>query len=244
MAMSGRTALDIIVADAREAGGGAAISAAGVDLARVLSPVVPHDELESGLIVQSGSAVTLRTAPHLAAQARLRADVAAGDTFLPIETSMRCPSGPPACGFQEGDTAVLFTALVAEVVRIGSSVPGAVVLESPLTVSFPIDAVLCRLATTTYGLRSDGTLVKVTAAGAEQPLVDNVVRFEVGVDDADVSRARLMSLLLRMEAASADLRGPAGYLFTNAGTSQDSRRWLPDVELRTQVSIRNAGATW
>ncbi len=57
--------------------------------------------------------------------------------------------------------------------------------------------------------------------------------------DADLLRARRVDIRLRVEAASADLRGPAGVLFTRAGRATRAARWLPDIELRASVALRS-----
>ena len=48
-----------------------------------------------------------------------------------------------------------------------------------------------------------------------------------------------MGVTIRVEAAPAALRGPAGVLFANGGTSRAASRWVPDQEIRFQVSPRN-----
>jgi len=57
--------------------------------------------------------------------------------------------------------------------------------------------------------------------------------------DADLLRIRGVGVTIRVEAALAALRGPAGALFANAGSSRTAPRWAPDQELRFQVSPRN-----
>ena len=57
--------------------------------------------------------------------------------------------------------------------------------------------------------------------------------------DADLLRIRRVHVRVRVEAAAAALRGPAGALFANGGTSRGGNRWLPDQELRFQVAPRN-----
>ena len=59
--------------------------------------------------------------------------------------------------------------------------------------------------------------------------------------DADLLRIRSIIVTLRVQAALASLRGPAGALFLSAGTSRSGSRWAPDVEVRIRVSPRNAG---
>jgi Tfp pilus assembly protein PilW len=57
--------------------------------------------------------------------------------------------------------------------------------------------------------------------------------------DADLLRIRAVAVTIRVEAASSALRGPAGVLFRNGGTSRAAGRWVPDQEIRFQVSPRN-----
>ena len=57
--------------------------------------------------------------------------------------------------------------------------------------------------------------------------------------DADLLRIRKVGITIRLAAALAALRGPAGALFSNAGSSRGVNRWAPDQEIRFQVSPRN-----
>jgi hypothetical protein len=57
--------------------------------------------------------------------------------------------------------------------------------------------------------------------------------------DADLLRIRTIAVTLRIEAADAALRGPAGVLFINGGTARSGTRWLPDRTVRFQVTPWN-----
>jgi hypothetical protein len=57
--------------------------------------------------------------------------------------------------------------------------------------------------------------------------------------DADLLRIRSVVVTLRVQAALAALRGPAGLLFTRGGTSTSSQRYLPDQEIKFSVTPRN-----
>jgi hypothetical protein len=48
-----------------------------------------------------------------------------------------------------------------------------------------------------------------------------------------------VSVTLRVESALSALRGPAGLLFARAGTSRLASRWVPDLEVRFDVTPRN-----
>ena len=87
-------------------------------------------------------------------------------------------------------------------------------------------------------LAADAALVPLTAAqfadGPWCPDETNANRW-----DADLLRIRRVGVTIRVEAALAALRGPAGVLFTNRGSSRTPNRWVPDQEIRFQVSPRN-----
>lgn len=57
--------------------------------------------------------------------------------------------------------------------------------------------------------------------------------------DADLLRIRRVRVKLRVQAGVDSLRGPAGVLFTRAGTSTSAERFLPDQEIRFDVTPRN-----
>jgi hypothetical protein len=57
--------------------------------------------------------------------------------------------------------------------------------------------------------------------------------------DADLLRIRAVGVTIRVESANAALRGPASVLFTHGGTSKGGQRWLPDQEMKFQVTPRN-----
>jgi hypothetical protein len=57
--------------------------------------------------------------------------------------------------------------------------------------------------------------------------------------DADLLRIRKITVTLRVQAALAALRGPAGTLFTNAGTSRGANSYAPDQEVKFDVAPRN-----
>jgi hypothetical protein len=60
-----------------------------------------------------------------------------------------------------------------------------------------------------------------------------------GAFDADLLRIRRVRFTLRVEAARAALRGPAGTLFARGGTASSMERFVRDRELRMDVVPRN-----
>jgi hypothetical protein len=259
----------------------------------------------------------------------LRQAALAGETTLILEGSSNCSVGGDACALQPGMTTLIFDAARGEPIVVAAVAPGGIVhLASALRSSFNPGAVVAAVVTTTYGLRpeSDGSqrLVRESTGGAEQPVLQHVVAFEVhvmattaptpgqiddprpaygpipplsGIDDprdswgpgencmfvrdgdgrllarlpstalgsmapldtsslsdgpwcadaldptrfdADLLRIRLVELQLRVEAASAVWRGPVARLFRRPGIERNAARWVPDVELRLTVRLRNA----
>ena len=57
--------------------------------------------------------------------------------------------------------------------------------------------------------------------------------------DADLLRIRRVRFTLRVQAALASLRGPAGVLFSNGGLSRAPGRAVPDIEVQFDVTPRN-----
>ncbi len=57
--------------------------------------------------------------------------------------------------------------------------------------------------------------------------------------DADLLRVRQVRTTLRVQVASAWLRGPAGTLFTRGGTSGGGARFVPDQEVKFDITPRN-----
>ncbi len=82
------------------------------------------------------------------------------------------------------------------------------------------------------------TLVPLTAArltdGPWCPNATSANRW-----DADLLRIRTIAVTLRLETATAALRGPAGLLFAHAGTSAAAGTWVPDQQVTFQISPRN-----
>ena len=103
-------------------------------------------------------------------------------------------------------------------------------------------------------------------AATDRPVVDHVVKLEFeyfgadqmrldpsifqdgpwypdGTDanrfDVDLLNIRRVRVTLRVQAARAALRGPAGVLFMHGGTANSRERYLPDREIRFDVSPRN-----
>ena len=93
-------------------------------------------------------------------------------------------------------------------------------------------------ASRTYYLRrEDATLMQYDGDRTDLPVVDHVV--ELGFEYLGSPRARRVRVTLRVEAAAASLRGPAGPLFLRSGTSTTAERYVPDREVQFDVAPRN-----
>jgi len=57
--------------------------------------------------------------------------------------------------------------------------------------------------------------------------------------DADLLRIRRVRVTLRVESAAASMRGPAGPLFAHGGSASSGHSFLPDHEIRFDVTPRN-----
>jgi len=57
--------------------------------------------------------------------------------------------------------------------------------------------------------------------------------------DADLLRIRKVAVTMRVQVASSALRGPAGALFARGGISRGGERFVPDQEIRFDVTPRN-----
>jgi hypothetical protein len=57
--------------------------------------------------------------------------------------------------------------------------------------------------------------------------------------DADLLRIRKVRVTIRVQVASPSLRGPTGALFTRGGTSKGGERFIPDQEIKFDVTARN-----
>jgi hypothetical protein len=57
--------------------------------------------------------------------------------------------------------------------------------------------------------------------------------------DADLLRVRRVRVTLRVQAALASMRGPAGTLFMKGGTAREGNRFIPDQQVSFDVAPRN-----
>lgn len=324
-----RAGVERLIGELREAGSAASglTQNAIVDLR---PSIVPMADLDDPRIVSPIRALRLLTVPSDGGQGVLNRAAAAGDNVLELDTPSRCAQSRGVCGFVGNVQAVVFDAARAEEVRVQTVdlARMALVLDRPLARAFAVGATVIAIETVSYGVRQDADgsmrLVRISGGGAEQPIADHVVQFEVALTgvgyppqpgtrpeaaptygpvpppatrdderdvwdagenctitidgngrqvsrlpilgsppsltellpailtdgpwcpdavvpafDADLLRVRRVDIVLRMEAAAAQYRGVAAAVFRRPGTARRSAEWVPDVETRISVALRN-----
>ena len=107
-----------------------------------------------------------------------------------------------------------------------------------VVLSTPLDP---RPSSRTYYLRSsDASLMQYDGDRTDLPVVDHVVK--LAFEHVGYPHTRRVRVTLRVEAAAASLRGPAGPLFMRGGTSTTPERYIPDRQIRFDVAPRNIDA--
>ena len=237
-----RFALDRLAADLRQAGSPPSLVPEAVRFETLVATIVPLADLDSGVVQSPGRAIRTVTVPYLAPQGRLSRAVANGSVLLPLDPGAPCTAVNAACGFRPGMRALLFDETSAQFVTVQAlGAAGEIRIAAPLAVTAPAGAVLTAIEIATVGLRldADGSWRLVRSRqGSEMPVLDHVVSFEVETTGPDPLHVTRVDLRLRLDTASAALRGPAGYLFRRAGTSRRAQQWVPDIELRTSIAPR------
>jgi hypothetical protein len=214
-------------------------------------------------------AVTALFVPTTAAQTTLTAAAAAGSTTLQVAALPTCAAGVNLCAFLPGTTVMAYDAAGAfQIFTVSAVVDGfaQIITTTPASRLFAEGSPVVEVEVHSYTLKNDPStrlsqlMTYDGTANGDLPVLDHVVALAFDYDvpaaelmdgpwrpdaasedrwDADLLRIRTVGVTIRVEAGSPALRGPAGVLFANAGTARNPRVWVPDVELRFQVSPRN-----
>ena len=258
----GRTGVDVLATALRSAGADVASAAELGALAEamppvmVLSPSTEDDERFEALYVVSP---VVR-----ASEGVLDRHQSGAQGPLRLATGPGCPAVDDVCGFTPGAVAAIvdgtgrfdvFTVASTSISR------RELVPASALTAAYPAGSVVVEVEANDFHLldQSDGSrsLVRETAGGAVQPIVDHVAAMGIeawggrplmryggsdfedgpwleggphGNYDADFRALRRIDLWIRVEASSAPLRNPAGGAVL---------RWVPDRTFHASVALRN-----
>jgi type II secretory pathway pseudopilin PulG len=223
----GRTAIDVLSQALRAAGNNVAATESLGPLSDLLPSVSVAGEDESGVFTELTVIIPVRDA----AQGLLAANQSAPGAAMTLAPD-HCPNIKDACGFTPGSTAVVADgAGHYDVFSIGATDAGSrrVTPASPLSRSYPSGSVIVEADQFTFGLaeQPDGSysLIRTTAAGAVQPIVDfvNGLSFDViGRDAAGFFQIQQVDLWLSVEAPT-DLH----------------RRAIRDRVFRTSIRLRN-----
>jgi type II secretory pathway pseudopilin PulG len=213
--------------------------------------------------------ITIVEVPTTAAQTRLTADAAPGSQALQVARVPGCAAGVNLCSFATGMLVLVFEDSGAfQIFTAAAVLDGALLVTTttPADTFFHTGAVVVEAEVHALALKPDAATRSTQlvhydgTANADAPVLDHVVSlaFDYGIPpsdfvdgpwrpdaasvnrwDVDLLRIRTVAVTIRIEAALAALRGPAGVLFANAGTATDPHAWVPDRTLRFQVSPRN-----
>ncbi len=173
-----RTAIDVIGQGIRAAGSGVIVSEEMGPLAGVVPAVIPFDVDESAARFRRLRVI----APRTAAAQGLLAQHQAGSRGDLVLSAARCPAVQVVCGFSPGTTAVVADGSGRfDVFAIGSAQAATRRLTParPLTPPYAAGSIVVEVDVYTFQLdaQPDGSraLVRLTAAGAVQPIVDRVI---------------------------------------------------------------------
>jgi|SoiMethySBSTD1v2_1073268.scaffolds.fasta_scaffold01658_13 prepilin-type N-terminal cleavage/methylation domain-containing protein len=224
----GRTAIEALSQTIRSAGANVAATESLGLLSDVLPSLSVAGEDESGFFTELTAIIPVTNA----AQGLLALNQSAPGAALTLAID-HCPNVKDACGFTPGSTAVVADgAGHFDVFAIGVTNAGArrVTPASPLSRAYPAGSVIVEADQLTFGLaeQPDGhySLVRTTAAGAVQPIVDfaNGLAFDVIGRDvaAGFFQIQQVDIWLSVEAPTDSLR-----------------RVIPDRVFRTSIRLRN-----
>lgn len=244
-----------------------ALRGAGLDGASVpaVVPVRPAVRAGPGAAL---SVVALGVAPA-GARGALGQDQTGSGSALRLSALEPCAARGEVCGFSTGSTAVIADGLgrydiftIRSTDRRRLSLTPAV----PLSAAYPAGSLVWEARSERFELarQPDGSevIVRVTAAGAVEPMVDGIadLRFEffdgasrvvsvwdgpwrqggpTAAYDTDLLRVRRVDVSMRLEALPAGVRGPAGSLFHRGGRALDPSRWVPDRVVEASVMLRD-----
>jgi len=226
----GRTAIDVLSQAVRSAGRDVVATAALGPLSEVVQTVSATDS--------AGSASRFRTISVIApviegAQGVLEINQASPGGGITLATSP-CPNAGDICGFAPGTTAMLLGGNGSYDVFVVATTVAAARWLTPnhaLSRAYSAGSVIVEVNRDTFRLadqpNGSRSLIRETAAGAVQPIVDFVsdLSFEVQGEDvaAGFFRSRQIEMTIRVQAAT-----------------ESTRRLISDRVFRTAIKLRNA----
>lgn len=225
-----RTALDVLSQTVRSAGRDVAATASLGPLGDLLPAVSLLDPKDEGSAFGSLSAIV----PVVdGAQGVLAASQPTPGGSITLATSP-CPNVSDVCGFQRGTTAVIADGQghfdVFEIASTNSSARG-LTPDAALSRAYPAGAVVVEVDRYTFSLAEQAdhsySLIRETAAGAVQPVVDFVSNLAFTVAGSDAPAGF-------MQAAQVDVS------LSVQPPTEALRRLISDRAFKTSIRLRNA----
>lgn len=232
-----RIGLQVLADDVRAAGAGAEL-AGDLVLADSVPVVEPLGDIDGNPAADGAfHGLRLLTIPAAAGQGRLREATASPTDPLRLMPPPLCPAHDAVCGFAADEELILFDATsVHDFATVADVDPLNVALlpESPLRYRYREGAFAAVVEHTVYGLAPDESggqrLVKRNAAGADMPLLDHVVDFEIDAYGAALP-----------PALGLDARRPSyGPRPPPPGEDDDRETWGPGESCT--IAVTGAGA--
>jgi hypothetical protein len=181
-----RTGVEGIVSRLEVAGAGAVAGGGSVPLAQRIAVVFPHWRAVTGgdgPLSAFADRITVYAAAEASALAALSAPMSSSSAPLALAPVAGCPHTTPTCRFLPGDTVVVFDATgqhdIATVSSVGAT---TLLLTGSLSQSYSpaVGAAVARADVRSLVFDAARAQLRLrTAAGADQPLVDDVVQFTV-----------------------------------------------------------------
>ena len=226
----GRTAIDVMSQALRSAGRDVAASSAIGSLSEVLPTVSVADSPAAGSAFR-----TLTVTAPLVDGAQGVLDVDQAGSAAPITLAATpCPNVGDVCGFAPGTIAMIVSGDGSyDVFAIATTLAEArwVTPDRALSRAYGAGSVLVEIERDTFRLaeqpNGSRSLIRETAAGAVQPIVDFVTDLSFDVQGEDVPagffRSRQVAVSIRVQAQTESLR-----------------RLVPDRVFTTAIRLRNA----
>jgi prepilin-type N-terminal cleavage/methylation domain-containing protein len=226
----GRTAIDVLSQAVRAAGSNVVATSLLGSLSELFPVVSVSNPDASGA---SFTSMTVILPLKDAAQGVLSADQSAPGGSMTLAT-VPCPNVKDVCGFMAGAAAVVTDGHGHfDVFVVASTNAGARRLtpDRLLSQAYPAGSIVIEVEENTYSLteQADGSysLIRETAAGAVQPVVDFLSELTFSVSGVDVPAG--FTMLQQIDIA-LKVQAPTGLL----------QRVLADRVFRTSIRLRNA----
>jgi prepilin-type N-terminal cleavage/methylation domain-containing protein len=246
-----------------------AMRSAGASAAAI--PAIVPVRAAAGAQPSSASAVLVNAALPNGARGVLGRDQVRPGAALVLSATEPCAGSGDVCGFTVGAAVAIADGLGRYdvfTIRSTSRAQLSLTPTAPLSTAYPAGSLVVEARSDRFELarQADGaqSLVRITAAGATEPMVDGIaaLAFEfwdeasapvlvwdgpwrqggpTAAYDTDVFRVRRVDVSMRLAALAAAVRGPTGRWFSRGGgATLDPSRWVPDRVVKASVMLRDS----